>query len=157
VVECLGLQNGEAGQRAAPERVIRAPDYQRYPGQNYSPGTHGAGLLGHVEDGAFETPVAERGGGLSDGKDFRVGGGILEPFHHVVRRRDDPTLVDYYGTDRYFAFLGGGPGLGQRPAHEELVSVRGGLHCRLPAVKAQRNVTAVPPVEKGQSVGPDRP
>lgn len=86
------------------------------------PGAHGTGLLGHIEVAVRETPVAHGFLGLAEGDHFRMGGGIAQCLHLVVRPGNDFSATDHDGPDRHLARLKGPLGLTKSLLHEEGVA-----------------------------------
>ena len=90
-------------------------------------GAHGAGFEGDGEGGVLETPVAQLAGGLADGEDFGVGGGVFVEDSAVVGGGDDSVgggVVDD-GADGDFIMGEGGGGVLDREGHK-LVGGHGG-------------------------------
>ena len=89
---------------AAEAEVARTKNESADAGLDQGSGAHDAGLEGGIERGAFEAIVADRGGGLAEGEDFGVGGGVVEgdggvgastddfaSFHGCIGHRDGPS------------------------------------------------------------------
>ena len=68
-------------------------------GEDDGAGAHGAGLEGDIKARAFEPPASEVGGGLGDGQNLGMGGGVLEDFALVVGLADDLPVVDDDAAD----------------------------------------------------------
>jgi hypothetical protein len=71
----------------------------------------------------LQPPVAQRSGGLSDGKHFGVGRRVVELLALVVGRADHPVVaplnvvVDHDRPDRHFVLLPGQRSFSQRLPH----------------------------------------
>jgi len=77
------------------------------------PGTHGAGLEGDVEGAARrQAIVGEGAGGVAEGDDLGVGGGVVIAQDTVLSAGDDLAVVNDDGADGDFAITLGGAGFG---------------------------------------------
>lgn len=96
-------------------------------GDDECTGAHGAGLFGDVEGAFVEAPVADGVGGLGDGEDFGVGGGIVGAARLVVGGGDDLAFVLDDGSDGDFVFFPGFNGFVVGEGHVVgLVAIEGG-------------------------------
>lgn len=81
------------------------------PGHQGGAGAHGAGFFGDVEGGTGEAPIINGFGGLAQGEDFGMGGGIAGAVALIVRGGDDFSVQFNDRADRDFVFLPRGDGL----------------------------------------------
>ena len=80
------------------------------PGEDHSPQSthdcraraHRTGLFGDVQGAIVETPIADFLGGLGDGENFGVSGGVVRAFDFVVGGCDDFASAFDDGTDGHF-------------------------------------------------------
>jgi hypothetical protein len=92
MVEAWVHRDGKKGM-TGPRLGIRATvDHQGQPGLNDGPGTHWAGLQGHVENAIFQPPRTPGPGGLGNGEHLRVGSRIEQPFALVMSPGDDALI-----------------------------------------------------------------
>lgn len=117
VVEIGVVEDIEDGGAAA-LGIVGAPADQGNPGEDDRARAHGAGFLGDEQRALEQAPIAEGGGGLGDGEDFGVGGGIFEQLDLVVGLTEDFGVAHDQRADGDFTFFPGLAGLGQGPAHE---------------------------------------
>lgn len=71
-------------------------------GEDDGAGAHDTGFEGDVEGAAGQSPVAEGGGGGGDGKNFGVGGRIVQGLALVEPFADNTIFMDDHGADRDF-------------------------------------------------------
>ena len=95
-------------------------------GEDDGAGAHGAGLEGDVETRAFKPPALEVGGGLGDGQDLGMGGGVLEDFALVVGFADDLPVVHDDAADGDLPGLIGFLGFAQSSLHISRIFIKHG-------------------------------
>ena len=93
-------------------------------GENDRARAHGAGFERDVKARALEPPALEVGGGLRDGEDFGVGGGVLEDLALVVGLADDLAVMDDNAADGHLAGLAGLLGLAEGALHISRIFVK---------------------------------
>lgn len=65
-------------------------------------GTHRTRLQRHIERRLFQTPIADRGGGLRDRDHLRMGGRILQHLSLIGSGTDDLVIADDQGANGHF-------------------------------------------------------
>ncbi len=103
-------------------RIARSVDHARHPREHDRAGAHGARLERHVEDRVEHPPTAGGEGGLAQGDDLGVGGGILAQLALVVGRRDDLAVAHEHRADRHVVVFGRTLGLAQGETHEVVIA-----------------------------------
>ena len=98
-------------------RVGGGVDETVYTGRVGRAGAHGARFQGGVEGTAGEAPPARSFGGLADGEELGVGGGISGGFALVGGDSEDLLSPGDHGADRDLAPPGGALGGEQGAAH----------------------------------------
>ncbi len=115
VVKETGVGDVKLTANAAEAKVAGAEDEPSNAGVNEGAGAHGAGLEGAIKGGAFEAVVAEAAGGLAEGENFGVSGGVGQGDGGVGGGSQQGAVgADDHGADRDLAGLlataGGGKG-----------------------------------------------
>src|SRR5437870_6831272 len=99
-------------------RIQRAVDDARETGLDDGPTAHRARLERRVERGAREPVVAGLPGGLAQGENLGVSGGVAEGDRRVVRLPDDHVVEDDQGAHGDLAAREADTRLGERRPHE---------------------------------------
>lgn len=118
MVEPAVVKQAVEGMDGASLGIGRTEDDQWYASLYDGAGTHRAGLERHVKRAAFQSPVADRFGGLCDRNHFGVCRRITQPLTLVVSGRDRTVTVDDNRADRDFLFRKRVFGLFQGLYHE---------------------------------------
>ena len=92
--------------------IVAAVDQFGDAGVDQGTGAHGAGLKGDREAAVFEAPEPAVGGGLAEGEDLGVGGGVGGGFAEVVGGPEHLAVVEAVddGADGDLALAGRGAG-----------------------------------------------
>jgi len=106
------VHDGEDGTTGACFGVGCGVDETRDACVEYGSGAHGAGFECGVEGAVFQAIVAQMEGGLTEGDDLGVGGGVGVAEDAGLAAADDLILVDDDGADGDFAADFGGLGFG---------------------------------------------
>jgi hypothetical protein len=108
VVEARVFEGGEAAADGASLGVISAIDEALDAGREEGPGAHEAGFEGADEGAAGEAPGAEGLGGLAEGEDLGVGGGVEVELASIEGGGDEGACgVEDEGTDGDVPAVGG--------------------------------------------------
>jgi hypothetical protein len=121
VVEPAISANAVEGVSRAAFGVDSAIDQSVNPGVEQGAHAHQAGFEGNIEGGATQAVVASFISPLAKNENFRVGSRVMLADRPVASLGKHPFRADQYRTNRDFATHCGGTGLGQGPAHPQVV------------------------------------
>lgn len=123
MIGAVVAEDFEAGMDRAALGLVRSINQAGDAGLQHCAGAHGAGFDGDVKSSAEQAVIAEAEGGVTEGENFGMRGGIAVSDGPISGARDDFFVEDQDCADRNFAAPGGFAGFEKRFGHEGEIGV----------------------------------